>query len=111
MTQIHLNFYQRVTLWSLIGNYQARNLKETSVFLRVLDKVRPNDEEMREAQFVADGSQFRWRLPDVNYGDRDLDLEKEEAEGLASALESQQGVRVADAAWMFAPLDQLKPAS
>lgn len=108
MKHVHLNFYQRITLWNMIGNYQTPKLKEALVFLRILEKIRPGDVEMRETQFISDGAQLRWALPEANYGDRHLDLEDEEAKSLLQALESVEGVRVADAAWMFALVDSLR---
>ena len=108
MVRIHLNFYQRVTLWNLIGAFQAPNMRSTLAFLGLLKQIRPTDEELRDAQFTLEGVQYRWRLPDANYGERDLELGSDEAEALVQALEGQQAVKVGDAEWMFPLLDELK---
>jgi hypothetical protein len=108
MARLHLNFYQRVTLWNLIGGYQAPNMRATLAFLELLKKIRPSDEELRDAQFRLEGAQYHWQQPYISFGEIDLQLGNEEAEALAQALEAQQAVKVADALWMFPILDELK---
>jgi hypothetical protein len=108
MPQIHLNFYQRITLWNMIGNHPCRRLQDTAVFLRLLDRVRPSDEEMRDTQFVQQEQQFMWRTPSPNYGERDIEIESDEAKALVEMFEAQEGIRVADAAWIFRLIDPLR---
>lgn len=108
MARIHLNFYQRVMLWQLIGAYQAPNMRATLAFLELLKQIRPTDEELREVQFIVEGVQYRWALPHLNYGELDLKLGSEESAALLQALEAQPAVKVFDAEWMFPLLDQLK---
>jgi hypothetical protein len=109
MKQVQLNFYQRITLWNLIGNYNAPRMGDAFVMLRIHDKIRPTEEEAMATQLATANDQMRWQLPSAGYGNVVVALEEEEASRLAQALEAQQGVRVADAAWMFPLLDQLKP--
>ena len=94
----------------MINNYQVSRIKEAAIYLRILEKVRPTDIEMTETQFVSDGRQLRWQLPDENndYGRRDVELEGEEAASLIETLESAESVRVADAAWMLTLIGELQ---
>ncbi|MET0166349.1 MAG: hypothetical protein ABWY12_09735 [Burkholderiales bacterium] len=108
MAQIHLNFYQRIILWNLIGGFQAPNMESTRIFLGLLKKIRPTGEEMKAAHCVIEADQYRWLLPFASYGERDLELESDEANALAQALESQQAPRVGDAEWMFDLIDACK---
>jgi len=100
MTQLHLNFYQRVMIWNLIGAHQVPNLKEAATYLRVIEKVRLTDEELTRSEFVNEGGRMSWRLPDRDYGSKTINLEQEEAKAIATALE-QAPVRVSDAEWML----------
>jgi hypothetical protein len=97
---ISLPYYQRVMLWNMLGNYQAPNLKEASVYLRIIEKVRLSDLEQVETEFTQGGQQFGWKLPSLTYGTATIDLENEEAKALATAIESATPVRVIDAEWL-----------
>jgi len=109
MLSVHVNFYQRIVLWNLTGNAQVGNLRDAAPYLRLVEKFRPSDEEMRDTQFrLEEVTGYRWISPGPNYGDREISLEADEQSKLIEALESQQGVKVADAAWQFKLLDQLK---
>jgi hypothetical protein len=48
MQSLDLLFHQRVLLWDLLGNYHVQTLKEASVFLRILEKLRITDQEQTE---------------------------------------------------------------
>lgn len=109
MKEIKVNFYQRITIWMMLGNHQCRNLKETSTFLRLHDKLRLTDDEMRDTQFVLDGMQYRWRLPSMDYGERTVELADDEATALVQAFDAVEGVRVTDAFWINALIDPLRP--
>lgn len=110
MTDVVLTFYERISLWNMIGNYQAPRLADVAVLLRVLDKVRPADFEMREAEFAVADGQMSWRLPNPDYGQRAVDLEDEEAAALRKVFESLQGVRVSDGEWICRLMERLQPA-
>jgi hypothetical protein len=106
MQSIPVTFYERVLLWNLTGNHQVQSLRDASVYLRLIEKLRPSDEEMREAQFVQEGQGFRWSVPERGYGDRTVELEDTEAAALRTAIEGAQNIRVNDAAWMQRIADQ-----
>ena len=95
MTHIHLTYYERVSVWNLIGNHQVPRLREAAVLLRVLDKVRPTDEEIRETKFSAKGDgNVTWTATSPQYGERDIALEAEEAQALTQVFDGIENVRV-----------------
>jgi hypothetical protein len=109
MQQLFLTYYQRLILWNMVGTHTAPNLKETAVYLRIIEKIRLSDEENTESQFVNDGQRFAWRLPNQGYGDKTLELENAEAAALATAIEAATPIRVIDAEWLARIVEQLKP--
>ena len=111
MTDIRLSFYERISIWNLIGNYQAPRLKDVAVLLRVMEKVRPTDKEMEEAQLVQKDSQMSWQIPRPGYGDRMVALEAEEAAALAQVFDSIENVRVSDGAWICRLMESLQAAT
>jgi len=109
---IHVNFYQRICLWNLAGGAQVGNLRDAAPYLRMVEKFRPNDQEMLETEFrLEQGTGFLWKPPSFGYGDRAIELESDEQEKLVLALESQPQIKVSDAAWQIELLKQLKPAA
>jgi hypothetical protein len=108
MQNLSLNFYQRIMLWQLVGAYPAPSLKEASVYLRIIEKLRLTDSEMMATQFMQDQGRFSWRLPEAGYGDRVVERENEEAKALLTAMEAPAPVRVSDADWMLKVVDELK---
>ena len=111
MQNLSLDFYRRVMLWQLVGSHPAPSLKEASVFLRIIEKLRLTDAEMLASQFVQDGGRFSWRLPEPEYGTRTVELENEEAKALVTAMEGQNPVRVSDAEWMLKVISELSGAA
>lgn len=112
MTSIFLTWYQRISLWNRIGTIPVTSLKDASVYLRIIEKVRPTDEEQKETKLTTLEGGYRWTLPEANYGNVTLELEQEEAEALVKGLETHpQPVLVADAAWMLELLAKLTPAA
>jgi hypothetical protein len=101
MQALHLTYYQRVILWNHLGSIQVEKLREASIYLRLIEKLRLTDQEITETQFVMEGPRFSWRLPEADYGSRTVEFEDEEMQALAGALEKVQGVRVNDAQWML----------
>jgi hypothetical protein len=108
MQSLPLNYYQRIMLWQLVGAHPVSSLKESSVYLRIIEKLRLTDSEMLATQFVQDVGRFSWRLPEQGYGDRTVELENEEAKALVTAMEAPAPVRVSDADWMIKVLEDLK---
>lgn len=109
MKAIPINWYQRMSLWSRVGSMQAPNMKEAHTCLRILDKLRPDEEEVKTSNLTIDGQNYRWSLPDMNYGSKVLELEDEEAEALANGIDNHpQPVLVADAAWLLELLTRLR---
>jgi hypothetical protein len=106
MQSLTLPFYQRVFLWNVIGNHAAPNLKEASVGLRVIEKLRLTDEEQLESKFAVNGQQYGWNLPDPDYGTKTVDLETDEGKSLAAAIEAAP-TRVMDAVWLQPIVDKL----
>lgn len=107
MLDLDLELRERVLLWTMIGNHQVSNLKEASVFLRIIERLRLSDTEMRELQFFNDGRSYHWNQPSQGYGDIVAQLEDEEAKALAAAVEAAP-VMVRDAAWMQRVVDRCK---
>jgi len=99
MQSLDLKFYQRVYLWSTVGNHSAANLKEAAVFLRLIEKLRLSDAEQRESEFTAVGDKYLWKPISPEYGSRTIELEDEEAKALAAVIEVAP-LRVNDAVWL-----------
>ena len=93
MQNLSLRFYQRIILWQLVGNHPA---------------LRLTDAEMLATQVMQDSGRFSWRLPDPGYGNRELELEHEEAKALVTVMETPAPVRVSDAEWMLKVAEELK---
>jgi hypothetical protein len=109
MTHIHLTYHQRIHLALLIGNHQVKRIQEASVLLRLLEKIRLTDEEMRDTQYLHnERGQISWTLPSPDYGERDVELESGEAQGLAAILDAVENVRVSDAEWMCRLVEELR---
>lgn len=111
MQNLSLTYYQRITLWQLVGAHPAPSLKEASVYLRIIEKLRLTDAEMLGSQFVQEQGRFSWRLPDPEYGTRTVELENEEAKALVAAMEAPAPVRVSDAEWMLKVIEELQELS
>jgi len=107
MQSIFLNYYQRVLIWNMIGAHPAPGLKEASVLLRVIEKVRLSDRETIDTEFRPDGPNLSWKLPENGYGDKVIELENEEATALAGVIENTRPIRVADAGWLLKIVAQL----
>jgi|SRR5215471_10699921 len=107
MTSVSLTYYQRVMLWNLIGATSAPSLKEASVYLRVMEKIRLTDQETAESQFLSDNGVLSWRLPSPGYGSRDIELEDGEAKALTKVMEEAPNIRVQDAEWMQKAVERL----
>lgn len=107
MQSLDLKFYQRVYLWSTVGNHSAPNLKEAAVFLRIIEKLRLTDQEQRETEFGTNGDRHVWKNPAPDYGSKTVELEDEEARALAAAIEAAP-LRVNDAVWLDPLVKQMK---
>ena len=109
MKIIPINWYERMVLWSRVGSMQAPNLQQAHVCLRILGKLRPSEEEVKVANLEMTEGNFRWRLPSVEYGSLQLELEDDECKALADGLDNHpQPVMVSDAAWMLELLEKLR---
>ena len=112
--KIELNWYQRISLWLRIGGIQAPNMQVASVLYRCIEKIRPTDEERGRANLITRPNGYEWLLPDPEYGTITVELESDECEQLAVAMENlPQGasVLVADMAWILPLIAQLKDGS
>ena len=110
MQTLPLTFYPRMILGTMIGNHGTQSLKEASVFLRIIEKVRLSDKEQQETEFKQEGSQYSWKLPTSFYGNKDVELEADEAKALAAGLDGGMPVKVSDAEWLTKVVDQLRIA-
>jgi hypothetical protein len=108
MQSITVTFPQRIILWNMVGNHNATSLKDASIYLRILDKVRLTDQEQVETGFTIVGQQYSWQQMPNGYGTRDVNLEVDETAALAAAIETATPVRVADAAWLVNLVFQLR---
>jgi hypothetical protein len=108
MQNLDLNYYQRIILWTILGSHQVTTLKDASVYLRLIEKIRLNDGEMLASQFVQDQGRMSWSLPVAGYGDRTVELETDEAKALVAAMEAPSpGLKVNDAGWMLKMVEDL----
>lgn len=109
MQPLILNFYQRVMLWHAVGTHPAPTLKDAAVYLRLIEKVRLSDQESIDSKFEStpDG-RISWRLPSLNYGEKLLELENEEAAALAAVIEQMRDVRVLDWKWLIPMKEELR---
>ncbi len=111
MTSVELNWYERVVLWMRIGAMPAPSMMEAHKLLRIIEKVRPTDQEQEETKLTIEGLNYRWTLPFHRYGDKKIELENEEAKALADGLDNHPlSVLVSDAAWMLKLIAQLRAA-
>jgi hypothetical protein len=112
MQSLNLSFYQRVLLWNMVGNHAAPNLKEASVGLRIIEKIRLSDQEQIDTEFTTNGQQYGWKPVSPTYGDITVELETDEAKSLAAVIEApQQPVLVRDAEWLEKMVKELTTAS
>jgi hypothetical protein len=71
----------------MCGNHNAANLREASVFLRIIEKLRLTEQEQREIEFTSNGQSYNWK-PQLNgYATKSVELESDEAKALAAAIE------------------------
>lgn len=110
MKQLTLNFYQRLALWARVGSANAPSLAAAEELLRILSKLRPQEEERREAQLEEnDMGGLRFQLPYPSYGLKEIELEDDEAVKLERCLrEHPAPIPVRDAEWILALFDELK---
>src|SRR5215467_13659393 len=107
---VTLSFYSRVMLSQIIGNYPAANLKQASVYIRILDKMRITDPEVAATGMVVKDSRIHWELPTPDYGDKEVSFEIEEAAAIVVALDnSPLPIKIGDAVWMTKLVDDLSP--
>lgn len=110
MKVVKLLWYERMYLWHRLGMVQAPTIKDAAVYLRIIDKIRPSDQETIDTKLATDGrGGYRWEPgPSIGYGDREVELENEEAAALTKGIDTHpQPVLVADAAWLLRLLGQL----
>jgi len=108
MTSLSLTYYQRVMLWNLIGATNAPSLKEASVYLRVMEKIRLTDQEATESQFFSENGTINWKLPKPDYGSGEFRLEEGEAKALMEVIEKASPIRVLDAEWLERLVEQCR---
>ena len=109
MIRTPLTYYERVMCWNWCGLQQVASLREAATYIRLIEKLRPTDAEMRETQFATTEQGFKWNVPQHGYGNKVVNLEDSEAEALKATLEAQQNIRVSDAEWMLRLTESLTP--
>jgi hypothetical protein len=92
----------------MLGIHPAPNLKEASVFLRLIEKIRLSDQESLESKFQSMGNQISWNLPSNGYGNKRIEIEDSEANSLTLCIEQASPIRVNDATWLQELVDSLK---
>ena len=111
MTFFDLTWYQRMVLWNRIGSAPVPSIKEADTYLRIISKIRPTDEEQRDAQLTAVGGGYVWKPTESGWGDRSVELEDEEAKALVACLSTAQPgqvISVRDAEWMIPLIKQIE---
>lgn len=109
--KVELNWYQRISLWVRVGAIQAPNMKVASTLYRVIEKIRPSEEEQGAANLITRESGYEWRLPEANYGTKTIHLEAEEAAQFAESIEAAPlPVAVMDMSWIGPLIEKLKTA-
>ena len=106
-----LSWYERIALWSRLGVSNTGNLREAHMYLRLIDRTRPTDEEKQACGFEALPGGFSWNLPVEEFGALKLELEDDERTTLIACLEATNPnapVPVKDARWMIELVEQLK---
>ena len=87
-------------------------MKDASTYLRILDKIRPSDEEKALCNFKATDTGCSWKQDlELNFGNKQLDLEDEEAEAIIKSLETDNNIAqisIRDASWMCELVEDLK---
>lgn len=111
MVTCELNWYERISIWLRVGGVQAPNMRVASALYRVIEKVRPNEQERGEANLTTQPRGYEWRLPHVDYGTKSVTLDEEEAEQLAAVLENppqEMPILVLDMAWILPLIGKLR---
>lgn len=112
MTNIQLTWYQRIYLWNRIGLTNATCLREVNVYSRLIDKLRPTDDEINHCEFKTLNGGYSWRSDIANdFGDLDIALENDEADHMIKALETENPnapIPVKDGPWLNKLVENLK---
>ena len=95
-------------LWNVVGGHNAKSVKEASVYIRLLEKIRLSDTESADSSFKMVGMQFSWNLPEAGYGDKVIELENDEAKALIDVIESIPSIKVSDAEWMLKVINDIQ---
>ena len=109
MTQVTINFHQRLGLWMRIGTAQVPSLRDAATLIRVLERIRPTEEEMKKVNYKQDKTTVEYTLPDLSYGVKTYEFEDEESRRLIDTLNGHQNpFRIDEAAWMLALIEDLE---
>lgn len=109
MTKLTINFHQRMGLWLRLGSAQVPSLREASVLIRIMERIRPIEPELKEVKYKQEGGQISYLLPEPTYGTMYYDFENDETEQLIECLNNhKQPFRIDEAAWMLALIKDLE---
>lgn len=109
MINLNLNFHQRVGLWLRIGSAQVASLKDASILIRLIEKIRPKEHELKEVGFKQNEGRIEYVLKDLNYGIMTGEIEDDEAQKLIECLNTHsQPFRIDEAAWMLALIEDME---
>jgi hypothetical protein len=111
MVTLTLNFHQRITIWMRLGSVNAPSLREAGTFIKILDKIRPKEFEIKDTEYKVIEGGIQYRPPSIDYGLMNLELEDQDANLVRDALMDQKvPIRVDEADWLLKLLDQMKEA-
>jgi hypothetical protein len=92
-----------------LGSVNAPSLREAGTFIKILDKIRPREDEIRDTEYKVIEGGIQYKLPSFDYGQIDLELEDQDAELMRDALMDQKiPIRVDEADWLLKLLDSMK---
>lgn len=98
-----------MNLWMRLGTVKVPSLREAATYIRILEKIRPQENEMNDVQYKTTETGIQYRLPNSNYGIKSIELENEECDAFIDGLMNHtEPVRVDDADWMMKLINSLE---
>lgn len=109
MIGVNINFHQRVALWLRVGSYNVPSLRDAALFIRVIEKIRPREHEIKETKFTQADGRIEYLMPDPGYGTESYVFEDEEIKKVIECLHNHhQPFRIDEAAWILALIEDIE---
>jgi hypothetical protein len=109
MVDLTINFNQRMNLWMRLGTVKVPSLREAATYIRILEKIRPQENEMNDVQYKETETGIQYRLPSLNYGIKSIEFENEECTALIDGLMNHSDPwRVNEADWVMKLISSLE---